>query len=308
MVFAAVVAIDAVVRAHHRPRPAALDRDFERQQVAFLHCVPRHLGIRDHPPGFLRIEREMLDRGNDVVRLDAADVFAAEHARQQRIFAQVFEIAPAPWIACQVYPACQQHVERLGARFGADHRAAVKGERRIEAGSGGHAGGQRGGGVALALFDLVGDAQAGVAGAHFGDAEARDRGGVPGRGEDVGRRAGGADHARGKQCVQQCELFVGRHRCDQRGRAVFGAAGGVGPGRVRARILGADERGRGQDQGKDAHGGAFTAGCECAGSAIDGRAARQAPAPRSGAARRPPTRLRARPTDRRRWRPARLQS
>jgi hypothetical protein len=75
----------------------------------------------------------VLDRGNDVVGLDAANGRAHQHARQQRIFRQIFKRAAIARIARQVDAAGQQHVVAAGARFGADHRAAIVQHGRIPA-------------------------------------------------------------------------------------------------------------------------------------------------------------------------------
>ena len=103
----------------------------------------------------------MLDCRNDPVRLDPRNRRAAEHARQQRIFAQILERPPVARVTDQVDPARQQHVETFGLGFAADHHAARAHDRRVPCRSQQHARGKRGRPVLAQAHD-IGNAKAGI--------------------------------------------------------------------------------------------------------------------------------------------------
>ena len=212
LVLARPVAVDLVVRAHDRSGMPLFDRDLKGEQVAHAQRRLADPRIDHHAAGFLRVEREMLDRRNDVVRLDPGDMRAAQRAREQRILAQIFEVATVPRIARQIDAARQQHVEPLVPRLRPDHRAARLCDRGIEARRRGEAGGQRGGNVALALFHLIGDAERRVAFAHQRHTEARDAVDMAGGGDEFVRRL--ARCHRREQAVDQRDLFRLRHPRD----------------------------------------------------------------------------------------------
>ena len=219
LVLARIVAVDPIIRAHHRAGLSLGDRDLEREQVAFAQSRGVDLRIEDRATGLLAVQHEMLDRRDDVARLHATDRRAAHDPGQQRILAEIFEVTPVPGIARQVHAAGKQHVERFRARLRADHRAAGIGDRRIEAGGGGKAGRQRGRNVALALFDLVGDAERCIALAQRRDAEAGHAGHVARRRDHVRRRRLGH---RWEEAVDILQFLGLRHGLDQS----IGALGG----------------------------------------------------------------------------------
>ena len=163
-VLAGIDAVHAVVGAHHRARLADLDTDLERQQIAFAHRRFAKIG-RDHgPPGFLRVERVVLDRRDDAARLHAADGVSAQRAGQQRIFAQVFEIAAVARLAHQVHAAGKQDVEALALGFPAHRCAGALDQLRVP-GRGHRRARRKCGGAILGPHHAaqVGDAQAGIA-------------------------------------------------------------------------------------------------------------------------------------------------
>ena len=123
--------VDAVVGAHHRTGPPLVDRDLEGEQVAHAEGVVGDPAIDRMPARLLRIEREMLDRRQDVLRLDAGDRRTAQHARMQRILTEIFERPPAARVAHQVDAPAQQHVEALGSRLARNHRATATDQVRV---------------------------------------------------------------------------------------------------------------------------------------------------------------------------------
>ena len=104
--------------------------------------------------GLLGVQRIMLDRGHHMLVLDGADGLARQRARQQRVLAQIFEIAAVARLARQVHAAGQQHVQPAGARILGDGGAAGIGDLHIPGGGQRQAGGQ-GGGVLRARLPLI---------------------------------------------------------------------------------------------------------------------------------------------------------
>ena len=100
-----------------------LDGDFEGQQVGFSQRRPIDARVQRVAVDLVGVEREMLDGRDHVLRLDAAHRLSGEHAREQRVLAEVFEIPPVTRVARQVHAAGQQHVEALGAGLAA-HQCA----------------------------------------------------------------------------------------------------------------------------------------------------------------------------------------
>ena len=89
VIFARPERVDLVVGAHHRCWSATLDGDLKGQQVALAKRRLRDLCVEHVSSALLGIERQVLDRGRDVVRLDAANALTGQDATQQRIFAEV---------------------------------------------------------------------------------------------------------------------------------------------------------------------------------------------------------------------------
>ena len=122
---AAMLAVDDVIGTHRAARMALFDADFKRQQIAFTRGGFGNLHIDEFARGFLPVQREMLDGGDDVVRLNAADRRAHQRSGQQGVLGQIFKRPPIARVARQVRAARQHHVKALGPRLAADHRAAV---------------------------------------------------------------------------------------------------------------------------------------------------------------------------------------
>src|SRR5260370_22648821 len=68
-VLAGVVAVDAVIGAHHRAGIRNLDADVKGEEIALLHSTLGYDRVHDVAAGFLIIDGEMLDVSNDVLRL-----------------------------------------------------------------------------------------------------------------------------------------------------------------------------------------------------------------------------------------------
>ncbi len=112
--------------------------------------------------GFLGVEGIVLDRRNDLVRLDALDLGADNRAGQQRVFAAIFEITTVARFAQQVDAAGQLHVEAGIAGFGTDHGATLIGKVQVPGGSRRQARGQGGAFAPVVGIVLGGDADTGI--------------------------------------------------------------------------------------------------------------------------------------------------
>ncbi len=131
--------MQAVVGAHDRARSPLLDGDLELQEVGFPEGRGADFGAEHLAAGLLVVQRIVLGGGDDVVRLDAADRGGVELTAQQRILAQIFEVAAVARIAGKVGAAGEEHVEALLPGLLADYGAAFEGEIRAEGGGQGQA-------------------------------------------------------------------------------------------------------------------------------------------------------------------------
>jgi hypothetical protein len=60
-----------------------------------------------------------------MLRLFALHKVADDGAREEWIFTRILEAASIPWLAGQIYPASQRHIEPLRSEFLANHSAEV---------------------------------------------------------------------------------------------------------------------------------------------------------------------------------------
>ncbi|MNV23480.1 hypothetical protein D3C71_1144920 [compost metagenome] len=247
IVFAAVGAVDTVVRAHRRTGLADVDGDLEGQQVRLAHRLLTDLGAVEIARGLHVVEREVLHRGDHVLALHAADRLTDQHPGQQGIFTGVFEVAAVARIALQVDAAGQQDVEALLPGFAAHGGTASEGDLRVPAGGRGRAGRQCSGVVALAQATRIGDAQASVGRLLRGNAQTRDARHETGRTHRTFRQRT-AVFAQPEVAVQHLELLIHGHLRDQRLGTGIGVQAGIHPRRVatdRRGIAQRQQRGRG---------------------------------------------------------------
>jgi len=120
VVFTTIASVQLVVGAHHGARAPTLDGDLEGEQVRFARCSRVDARVEDDTVGFLRIEREVLDRRDDVATLHALDHAARHQPGEQRILGEIFKIAPAARVTNEIRGTPQKHIEALRLRFGAD--------------------------------------------------------------------------------------------------------------------------------------------------------------------------------------------
>ncbi len=258
VVLAGIVAVDAVVGAHHRTGVAGFQCELEGQQVGLARRLVVDLDIDRVAVGFLVVEGVMLHRRDDVVRLDALDLVAVDEPGQQGVFAGIFEVAAVARFAQQVDAAGQLDVETGQLGLVADHGAAGEGGLRVPGGGGGDAGGQ-GGTQARRRRTLGGHADPGVGFGLGRNAQAVDARHVAGG--EVELVVGEPDEVLGapghpvgigrKIPEDQGQLFIHGHRLDGGVGARVGAERRVGPGLV----LGEGGGGEGQGGGERGGGG-----------------------------------------------------
>ena len=135
-VLTSVVAVDAVIGAHHRAWARDLDADVEGEKIALLHGTFRDDRVHDVSTGLLVVDGEMLDVANDVLRLFALHQIANHCSGQQRIFSGVLEGPPVPRFARQIDAPAQTHIEALRSQLSTDERAVLAGTLRVPARSG----------------------------------------------------------------------------------------------------------------------------------------------------------------------------
>ncbi len=94
VVLTGVDAVHAIVRAHHRARMTALERKFEREQIALAHCCFADICREQESPGLLIVHCKMLHGGDHVMGLNAADSGARQRSGQKRILSEIFKFWP----------------------------------------------------------------------------------------------------------------------------------------------------------------------------------------------------------------------
>jgi len=237
------MAVHAVVRTHYRSRLADLVGDLECEQVGLTRGLFADLVINVVAVRLLPVERVMLHRRDDVLRLDPLDLVPGDDSGQQWILAAIFEIATVSCLTRKIHPARELHVEARQERLPADHRAACLCELGVPGRRGRDARRQRGA-QARRRSALAGDADAGIGLPLVGDAEPRDAGHDPRGG---GQPVLGIDPVLdrrlqpvgvGREVTEgQLQLLVERHRLQQQLDAGVRAECSIHP-RPRLRHLG----------------------------------------------------------------------
>ena len=110
-VLAGVDAVDLVVGAHHAADAGLFHGDLEGQQVDLAQRPFIDAHVDPVAIGLLGVGHEVLDGRNDALRLDSAHLRRHHAAGQDRILAEVLEVAPVPGVPFDVGAAGEQHVE-----------------------------------------------------------------------------------------------------------------------------------------------------------------------------------------------------
>ena len=163
-VFAVVLAVGQVIGTHHRLHIGVLDADFEGKQVGFAASAVIDDGVGGGAAGFLVVEGEMLDVGNDVLGLDGVEVGGRDFAGEDGVFALGFEGAAVARLASdEVAVAAEVDVDAVVGELGADNVAVLGGFGGVPAGGAGEGGRERCRGTdAIAYSDTaVGEVEGG---------------------------------------------------------------------------------------------------------------------------------------------------
>ena len=205
--------VHIVIAAHDRARLAALDGDLEGQQVRFPQARLVDDRVDRVALGLLIIEGKVLHGGDHVLALGPADGLCVQHAGQQGVLPQIFEVATVPWLPRQVHAAPQKHAEALGPGLRPDHGAIGMGDLGVEAGRRGEARRQDRGPLALAQVGRVGDPEAGIGLVPLGKAQPGDRREVAGADQHVPGQLDAASEGDGHRAVQPAHpLRIGHGR------------------------------------------------------------------------------------------------
>ena len=121
-VFRRVIPVNAIIRGHHHAWLGLLDGDLEGQQIGFAQDTAVQDDIGNVTTRLLVIDSVMLDVADDALRLQPAHHLSAHPARQDRVFALVFEVAAIAWFPRDVDASCQRDVVALVAQFPPDQR------------------------------------------------------------------------------------------------------------------------------------------------------------------------------------------
>ena len=211
--------VHRIVGAHHR------------RHAAFLHChlEGKQVQLVEHPVGdrlvhrvsvrFLVVGDEVLGHGDDAVTLDRADLRHAHRAGEERILAEIFEVAAALRHPGEIHAGSLDDVQGEDERLDADDVAKLLGNRGVEGRGDRHRRRQRGGrGLRPAV--VLTDADGTVGDAQRRDPQPSDPGHVARAGalRKLGHTPGSAD--------KLLELLGGSHGLEQtrrplRGRSVF---------------------------------------------------------------------------------------
>ena len=86
-----------VVRGHHRPYSAALNRLFKGWKIDFIHGALAHIDVHFKAVGFLVVQKEVFQTAGHTVLLGAADIRNHHLSGQIRVFSHIFKAAPVQW-------------------------------------------------------------------------------------------------------------------------------------------------------------------------------------------------------------------
>ena len=143
LVFAGIVAVQAVVRTHHTRDIGFLDTDFEGQQVTFARRALVDGDVHRIASTLLIVQGIVLDVAKHMLCLDPPDHRSHHLARQHWVLAHVLERAAIARLASEVHSSAQRHVVALCAQFTADQRPVFESALQIPTRSARHTRGKR---------------------------------------------------------------------------------------------------------------------------------------------------------------------
>ena len=123
LVLRAILAVDLIVRTHHRRRLCLFDNDLKNFEID----LPNGTQIGNtvtHKSVCLRIvERKVFHRCGNTVFLNAFHLCRRKRSRKQRILGKIFKIAPRKRISLNVRPWTQYDTDPVIARLFGDRTA-----------------------------------------------------------------------------------------------------------------------------------------------------------------------------------------
>ncbi len=145
-VLRAVAAVQAVVSRHDAERAALADGELEGHEVKLVQRPLVDDGVDRVALELRLVAREVLDRRDDALRLQAAHVAGRGTARQQRVLREALEVAARERRAVEVERRGEQDAAALRARLLAQEHADALDERRVPRRPEGRAAGDADGG------------------------------------------------------------------------------------------------------------------------------------------------------------------
>ena len=109
LVLRAILAVEAVVRVHDRPRLSLFDRDLVLSEIDFAQRALVGALVDDHAERLLRVDREVFERRADALGLNAVYECCGALARKIGVFGVVLEVAAAQRRTLDVGTGTEQH-------------------------------------------------------------------------------------------------------------------------------------------------------------------------------------------------------
>ena len=218
-VFAVVLAIREVVRAHHGLDVRVLDADFKGQKIRFAGAALIDDDVGGGAARFLVVESEVLDASHDVLRLNGANVGGGDFSGEDGVFALGFESASVTRIAAgEIDVAAEVDVDAIVGDLDADDAAVLRGEVKVPACGAGDGGRECSCGAAS-----DGRASTAIGEVEGGDVETGNGGDPSGSASRDIPRVGGSDAA-----LNHLELFALGHLREEGVGFSVGSGGGGG--------------------------------------------------------------------------------
>src|ERR1700722_9129348 len=107
-----------------------IDSHVEGEQVALLHGLLRDASVYDIAASLLIVHRVMFDIANDVLALFAFHQVPDDCSGKQRIFSRILKGPAISWIAGDINPTPESHIEPLISQLPANQRAVFASQLR----------------------------------------------------------------------------------------------------------------------------------------------------------------------------------
>ena len=132
LVFRRIRAVDAVIRAHDRPRLRAAHGGLKASEVDFAQRTLIHNAVAGHAVVLLIVHGKVLQADADILALHAVDVTRGELARQVRVLRKVLEVSAAERGALDICGRAEQNGKLLGLTGVAERDARFAEQRTVK--------------------------------------------------------------------------------------------------------------------------------------------------------------------------------